>query len=170
MVKMSHVGHTPGIDLSKWTMVDYSGSSAIDEIERFVRKAATEVLVEVFKEDPPELCFGGAWGIGEGGDGCGGPAVSDAAMMYVELSLSSSDDYERVVYGLSLEDAVDDVIELYATRLNGKPEKVRDAKGQDICRKIAIRLRELAAKLESACAEGDSTGPSLGGTHGKSIT
>jgi hypothetical protein len=74
-------------------------------------------------------------------------------MMYVGLSLSSSDD--RVVYGLSLEDAVADVIGLHATWLNGEPTKVCDAEGQDICRKIAIRLRELAAKLESACAEGE---------------
>jgi hypothetical protein len=138
-MKMKHVAHTPQIDLTTWTLTDWRAN-----LEELIRKTATETLREVFENEPPRLSLAAEWSGDE--DGFGGPAVTDAAMMYVELSLSPNED--NVVYGISLEDVVDGAIGLHSS-LDGK---VRSAEGWDVCRRIAGRLRELAAKLDDACA------------------
>jgi hypothetical protein len=56
----------------------------------------------------------------------------------------TDDPTEEQIYSLSLEAAVDDVIDLYVTSTGKVVEE-----GAEVCSKIAVRLRELAAKLES---------------------
>jgi hypothetical protein len=145
--EMHHVTHTPRIDLRPWTFLCITArrrlkSISNDNLGKIIGDVATDVIQSVFDEDPPQLNFGIEWGDDE--DGHGGPAPADAATMYVRLPLGPSDD--GCVYAVSLEGAVDHVIELYED-IEGK---VTDPKGQEVCRKIATRLRVLAAKLDAA--------------------
>jgi hypothetical protein len=146
-INMRHVKHSADIDLTTWTIIDGGSGSAVQDIEVILRKEMTATLREVLKENPPELSFGRDWGI-DGEDGYGGPQPSDAATVYVGLPLGPEDNY--VVYSLSLEAAVDEVLELHFQPLDSTISE----HGQLACRAIAARLRELAAKLEGACADG----------------
>jgi hypothetical protein len=111
----------------------------LDSLEGSLKQAVTETLRAVLANDPPTLSFPALWG---DGDGSGGPPPTDPAELRVGIGLGLSDDHCE--YSLSLEAAVDDVIDYYVTSTGKAIEE-----GAEVCSKIAVRLRELAAKLES---------------------
>jgi hypothetical protein len=145
--RTKHVEHSDDIDLTTWTFFNHAdpdlGTLTLKQIAK-VQSVVTTVLRQEFAESPPRLGFPAQYGPKE--DGYSGPAVSDPVTMYVGASLGRGDD--QCVYSISLEDVVDEVIGDL-----GRNNKVYDPPGQNICRKIAVRLRELAAKLESACVD-----------------
>jgi hypothetical protein len=122
--------------LSFWTL----------PISRRHAREVSEVLTKTFKDHPPEISFPFVYRV-SGGDGRGGAAVKDPAMVYVELPLGS-DKYEMCCFACSLEGAVDDALEY----LRDHPDK--EDKARDVCQKIAARLHELAVKLEKSCELG----------------
>jgi hypothetical protein len=146
LTTMKWVEHTADIDLVPWEFCFRSDDALRDltpkQIEA-IQRAVTEVLRQEFRGSLPALSFPAGWGKG---DGRGGPPVVDPVTMYVDLPLGENDCWP-CSYSLSLEGAVDEVIEL---RREG--HGTCDPKGRDILLKIAVRLRELAAKLESECA------------------
>jgi hypothetical protein len=144
--RTKRVEHSDDIDLTTWTFFNHVdpdlGVLTLKQIAK-IQSVVTNVLRQEFAESPPRLGFPAKYEPKE--DGYGGPAVSDPVTMYVGVSLGRADD--QCVYSVSLEAVVDDVIGDL-----GRDDKVYDPEGHDVCRKIAIRLRELAAKLENACA------------------
>jgi hypothetical protein len=107
----------------------------------------TEALQDAFEESPPYLMFPMMWAFGDApGDGYGGPAPSDPAMLYLGLPLAEMDG-GACVYACSLEGVVDDLI---TALMNQETKKIEDADAISICAKIAARLRELANKLDTS--------------------
>jgi hypothetical protein len=81
--------------------------------------------------DVIEVWFAYMWAPAE--DGCGGPAVTDPAMLYV--GLPRHDGGNATQFSVSLEAAVDDLIDM-------GPDD------DSVIPAVAARLRELAEKLE----------------------
>ena len=136
--RMTWVKHTNPIDITTWTWGD------VDPTVNTVH-GMNEILREQFEESPPDITFPFHWS-DHNDDGYNGPAVSDPVMIYVGFPLGPNE--EPCVYAASLEEVVDDTIE---GKMNPQTKIVEDLAGQEICRKIAARLRELAVKLEKAC-------------------
>jgi hypothetical protein len=99
----------------------------------------TEKLREVFKEEPPILFFKLQFSKNE-------LNMIDPVMLCVDLPLTPNQ-ADMVSFGCSLEEAVDDVIDSFQNFNTGK---VIDDDGRRVCGGIALRLRELADKLESS--------------------
>jgi hypothetical protein len=145
---MTRVETSNHIDLTTWEAFS---------LKPKLGKRITELMQNEFSRAPPRLSLPiqWAWGDEESQDGFGGPAPSDPAMLYVTLPLGP--DEEGVNYACSLEVAVDDLIDLHEDR---ETEKIMDADGCGIAGKVAARLRELADKLDAACAP-DTTGSAM---------
>jgi hypothetical protein len=149
---MKRVG-SKNIDFRTWTLLgDEEAKKLVGVVEDHFKAALTDLLQQIFDDDPPSLYFPFKYGIGEDpNDGLNGPPVADPATVYVSVPLGAHSD-ERCYYGISLEAAVDDIIESHVSWRDGHRGKIHGAEEQAMCRKIAARLRELAAKLEDACA------------------
>jgi hypothetical protein len=136
-VRLKHVKHTPKIDMTTW----WFGEDDVKKLTDEILSMTTRLVQSIFDQSGgPQLFFPIKWEDNDE-DGCGGPAVSDPATMYVGIPLGPSDD--DCIYSLSLEEAVDDLIDLHG---RGSEE------GCPLFRRLAERFRELAAKLDEACA------------------
>lgn len=142
---MQFVPHSEPIDLSTWGFLDATDQKGFAElIMRGFAAEVTDVLREQFKTTPPMLKFASEfvhW------DGHGGDAPSDPVMLYVELPLGKNED--ACCYSCSLEGSIDSLIDLNMSQVTGK---IEDAEAKDVCAKVSARLRELAQKLDDACA------------------
>jgi len=116
-----------------------------------------ESLRERFRDDPPRLTLPVMWDfdltlddgtICKAEDGWGGPPVHDPLTLYLHLPLSAEE--EGVVFTCTLEEVIVDLIDssLPGNSTDGKV----DVTARAICQRIAARLRELAERLEQACA------------------
>jgi hypothetical protein len=141
---MKRLDHSLEIDLREW---EFEPSAEMEVLltER-LRSMTTAALRERFEENPPSLSLPSGWAHG---DGMGGPRPDDPLTIHVTLQLANHDD--GVTYACSLEAAIDDVIELQSYEGVGGV-KVEDEEGRQVCARIAARLRELADKLDAACA------------------
>lgn len=146
-MKMKRVRHGGEIDLCEWEFftTDDPMGGLRDILMKGFAAHITEVLRAQFEEDPPILHLPFMWS--DRSDGMGGPKVDDPAMLHLNIQLGAGED--GVTYACSLEDVVDDMIN---DLVNRGTKKVEDTEGQEICVRIAIRLRELADKLNAACA------------------
>jgi hypothetical protein len=136
--KMKHVEGTNKIDFEPWTFVT-DAEDLLNKLLAVLQREFTEIVRGEFVKHPPDLEFAAGWNSDFEGD---------PATMHVQLPLGANED-DGPTYALSLEASVDDVIFSHQTSKTGK---VEGPEGQQICRSIAARLRELAAKLETACA------------------
>jgi hypothetical protein len=134
------------IDLSSWELFEdsdpFGGLRTI--VEKGFLAQTTDMLRKEFRENPPriELAFG--WS--DIPDPKEKPV--DPATLDILLPLGKDGD-ENPTYRISLEAAVDFVLMIQSE--GGHGEIVSDREGQDTCRAIAKRLRELADKLDAAC-------------------
>jgi hypothetical protein len=138
---MKRLDHSLEIDLREWEF-EPSAELKVLLTERLA-SMATATLRKHFEQNPPSLSVPSGWG---DHDGMGGPRPDDPLTIHVNLQLANHDD--GVTYACSLEAAIDDVIELQS--YDGV--KVEDEDGRQVCARIAARLRELADKLDAACA------------------
>jgi hypothetical protein len=139
--EMVPVPGSPPIDLRTWQLWESDDGQRLNEI---VMQAVTDIVRMAFEESPPYLHFPFAWSTG---DGCGGPAVSDPATLYVGLPLAEQGG-DWCQYACSLEGAVNGLIDLLVSPETGK---IEDVESIERCSKVAARLRELAGKIDAAC-------------------
>lgn len=133
MTKMIKVCGEFNFDLTEWM------DGQIDEDGLHVN----ERVRELFKEEPPYAELPYVWWPED--DGSNNAAVADPVMLYVHLP--SVDLGEGPTYALSLEAIVDYYIESCVNDdLIREPPEIEKAK------RLAARLRQLANKLEQACA------------------
>jgi hypothetical protein len=103
----------------------------------------TYALQGAFTDDPPRLSLPITW---EEKDN----ETFDPVMLHVSLPLGAKDgSLHEIMYGCSLEGVVDRLIDLH---VNPETNKVEDKEDRIILAKVAVRLRELADKLDSVCA------------------
>jgi hypothetical protein len=121
-----------GFDLSDWNILDAVDPVA-KELERVVATQVTKAVRKVFAIYPPLLEFAD---LGEYEANPRKPL-----MLMVSLSLGDVGDY-GVDYSCSLEAVVDELIET-----TGHPDD------PEICAEVAVRLRELADKLDRASSQ-----------------
>jgi hypothetical protein len=117
------------IDLTTWELL---GSN---EVSDAIGRQVTEALREAFEENPPRLEF----------DDINMP--DDPATLMLSLPLGANDGAD-CVYTCTLEDVVEYFID---TSSAGDSDLIEDEEEIITARRIAVRLRELAAKLEAAC-------------------
>lgn len=128
--EMQRVWHSSPVDITPWTFFEDEDTWRDLLAAGFVFHV-NNVLREELRKHPPELWFPCGWITN---DGVGGKCPDDLATLYVTLSLGANID-ENVCWSISLEDVVDDLIELSGNE-------------DGICSKVAARLRELANKLD----------------------
>jgi hypothetical protein len=138
MAVLKHVSHTPRIDMREW----FFGYDAEKKLHGCILAEVSELVRVVWEENPPRISFPFEWGFES--DGNGGPGVVDPATVYVELTLSPSDD--ACCYSVSLKAVVDELIEDHRAGGDGP----LDDEGKAVVTKLAGRLRELADRLDSA--------------------
>lgn len=109
-----------------------------------------------FAKDPPRLCLPIIWDyemklhdgtISNASDGLNGPPVNDPLILDLHLPLAEEED--GVVFRCSLEEVIDDLID---SSISPMTLTIKEASAKIICRRVAARLRELAAHLEQALA------------------
>jgi hypothetical protein len=138
--QLKHVETSNPIDLATW--------GAFTLTPKLGRKI-TELIQTEFNRSPPTLSFPFGWATGDRpGDGGHGPPPDDPVMLYVDLPLGANEG--GCVYACSLEAVVDDLIELHES--GGKGGKIEGVDACEMAGKVATRLRELADKLDAACA------------------
>ena len=142
---MTWAKHVCGkIDLSTWGVADSIGKAlATDYFEEI-----SEAIGEELDDHPPRLTLPWMWG--PDGDGCR-PGVSDPVMLHIELPLGATGD-DDIVFGISLEETVDDYIEGMTNGHDPAIDKICEAEAIERTRVLAQRLRELADKIEAHCA------------------
>jgi hypothetical protein len=141
---MKRLDHSLEIDLREW---EFEPSAEVEALlTEGLASMVTATLRKHFEENPPSLSLPSGWGDHDGMDG---PCPDDPLTIYVTLQLAKHDD--GVTYASSLEAAIDDAIELQSYEGVGGV-KVEDEEGRQVCARIATRLRELADKLDAACA------------------
>ena len=143
---MQRLWHGAEIDISQWTFFDDENAWR-DLLMAGFAVAVTKTLRTALAETPPTLSLPFAWGHD---DGLGGKRVEDPATLHMGLALGEDTD-EHVYWEISLEKCIDDLIWLNASGDIGKCE----GDSRVICNTLAARLRELATKLDDACAEHD---------------
>jgi hypothetical protein len=131
------------IDLCGWEFVTKAtGIEAI--VMRGFASMITDILRKRFEDDPPFLTLP-AWGGYR-------RKAGDPLTLYLELPLGEpAEDFNRFTYACTLEEAIDGVTSQYESP-DGSKHVGNDKKGREDCRKIVARLRELADKLDAACA------------------
>lgn len=132
---LTPVAHGEKIDLTTW------GFGALESVAAAITLAATEAIRDTFEEDPPYIYFPIEWG---DNDGINGPRIIDPATLYVSMPLGATE--EHVIWSVSLESAVDSLIEINEA---GRDGPLRE-EGSEAATKLAARLRELATKLDDA--------------------
>jgi hypothetical protein len=118
----------------------------------------TYALRAAFADQPPDIHLPITWDFGEAenrNDGHGGDIPNDPLMLYVSLPLGADDgNGNEVIYGLSLEAVVDELIDGHTA---GDSNKIVDDEEQrSILVRVAARLRELADKIDTALAAADA--------------
>jgi hypothetical protein len=103
---------------------------------------------KAIREESPHVSLPWVWG--PDGNGYHGPGVSDPVTLYIELPIAASDD-DEIVFGISLEEVVDDYIEGMTNGL-AAVDKICEADAVERTKVLAQRLHELANKIEAHCA------------------
>ena len=130
--------HVHGIiDLRQWELGEAIGKKMADDYLADV----SETLRLEFEKRPPEISFPFYWSKGDGYSR--DVVISDVATLYIEFPLGETEE-DQVVYSVSLEGAIDDVIDMESTH-DGVTKS-----GWETCHRLAERLRELADKLDNA--------------------
>lgn len=124
------------IDITAWNWGEGYDEGLAGLLMKGAAARISEVLKSVFESDPPRVSFPFAWG-----------RVTDPVMLHVDLPFNDESG-NACVFAVSLEGCVDDLLDL-ERNLEGK---VASDKGENIVRKVAARLRELADKLDNACS------------------
>jgi hypothetical protein len=141
--EMLHIRTSSQIDLTTWTFFEEDRSGMLELLAKGFAHKITDTLREVFEKNPPKLFFPFEWS--RTCDGCNGPAVLDPAIVYVQLPMGATED-DIVCFAGSLEAMVEEVIHLH----QGPSKRVEDETGREICEKLAVRMRELANRLDRA--------------------
>jgi hypothetical protein len=102
------------IDLTTWNIGLRTMTESIGDV-------ASQALREQFSVDPPDLYLPIVFA--ESSDGFHGSAVTDPLTIYVALPLAANAD-EHVVYAISLNDVIDDEIEM-GSNFGCLPEALR---------------------------------------------
>jgi len=134
------------VDLSTWGFTDTIAKDFAKDYGHEISEAITDEL----KDSPPRITLPWMWGP-EGDGYTGSTGVTDPATLYMALPLGGSD-CDEVVFGVSLEEAVDDYIEAVT---NGRPDtgdKICEPQEIERAKALSARLRELADKVDAACA------------------
>ena len=143
---MTRAKHVCGeVDLSTWGIADTIGKALTTDYFKEIGEAIREEL----DDHPPRVSLPWVWG--PEGNGYHGPGVSDPVTLYIELPLTASDD-DEIVFGISLEEAVDDYIEDMINGHDPAVDKICEAEAIEHTRVLARRLRELADKIDAHCA------------------
>ena len=101
------------------------------------------ILEQQFRESPPGLSFPYLWW--PESNGVGGAAVTDPAMLHVNLPLGEDPFGDGITYEIPLANAVEDFIDALTA---GSSDKVVDPEARKLCRGLARRLHELARRLD----------------------
>ena len=152
-VDMKPVPTSDPIDLTTWFDDTEYDNGLGGLVLRGAVAQISDLLRKVFADSPPRMGLPFEWSSPKqwrlkASDGRKGPAVTDPVMLYVDLPLCETDD-AFVSYSLSLEDCIDDVIELQ-TSWDDDDDKTE---GRRICGELAARLRQLADKIDDACKD-----------------
>lgn len=132
------------VDLTTWGIAGIIGERVGENAMREV----SDAIKEEFIKTPPSMFLPWMWG--PDSDGLKGEGVDDPITMYVCVPLGAYSDDEGVTFSISLEALIDDYID---GESNG-PECVKMYEAESIKKAQAVirRLREVADKLEKACA------------------
>jgi hypothetical protein len=141
---MALVKTSDEIDLTSWEIF-YLRPKLGRRISAFVQS--------VFEAEPPELTLPFQWSGGEqSGDGYRGQAVTDPMMLYVALPLAKDD---KVVFSCSLEEAIDYVFQGFSSTGEADGPIVSE-EHRNVLAQMAVRLLELANKIDEALERSDS--------------
>jgi hypothetical protein len=151
--EMVRVWHSDEINITTWNFFDGAENPWLNLLAAGFAVYVNKTICEEFQKSPPSLSLPCMWAPE---DGAYGKCPDDFATLYLTLPLGGTDG-DNVCWSLSLEGVIDDLIVGHANPQTGK---VEDPQGQNICAKVAKRLRELADKLDAAM---DKT-PSQGGS------
>jgi hypothetical protein len=138
-------------------MIPHSSPLCLDVYEdQTLNAAITDELRRRFDEEPPRLSLPIIWDydvtlddgeISKATDGWNGPPVDDP--LTLDLHLPLAEEEEGVVFRCTLEEVIDDLID---SSISPTTLTIKEENAQLICRRIAARLRELAAHVEQALA------------------
>jgi hypothetical protein len=147
--EMHPVQHAGSIDITTWTWFD-DDDSWRDIFAAGFAVQINKILRKEFRKHPPTIDLPFMW---RDGDGLGGKCPDDPAMLYVCLPLGADVD-SSPYWAISLESVVDDFIDGIVSRDTLKIE----GDEKETAHLLAARLRELAQKLDDACAVVDRNG------------